>query len=138
MAGNIGDFSRHFPVERLDHRQALKQLRPQLVVCSWMSLNLDLSETFRKAKFVHEYVLIGEVDYGVSGKPWETWGVGGQRGAEPSYSQQGFDRIPLADLSLLQIARSDTPHVRFHSQTTVFRRTERGPNFVPPNTRQEL
>jgi len=130
LAGNIGDFSKRFPVERLDHKQALKQHRPQLVLCSWMSMGVDLTETFRKAKFVTEYVLIGEVDYGVSGKPWETWGLGG----EPLYYQQGFNRTTLSELNLLQIARSDTPHVRFHSQTTVFQRT----NIAKTRTMQEL
>lgn len=119
LAGNFGDFSKHFPVEKLDHEQTLLHHRPDIVICSWMSMKVDLTSAFRASRSLTEYILIGEVDYGVSGTARETWGL---QDPEPLYSREGFQRITLEKLSLLQLARSDSPYVRFHSQTTVFRR----------------
>ena len=127
LAGNIGDFARMFPVEGQDHKQTLRKWRPQLVICSWMTMQVDLTHSLRTSKYVQEYVLIGEIDYGVSGKALETWGLGG-KGQKPLYTKEGFQRIALENLSLLQLARSDSPYVQFHSQTTVFRRP-------PPTTK---
>ena len=85
----------------------------------------DWTAWMRKTPSVLEYVLIGEVDMGVSGRPWETWGVPTGReppSAVPPFRADGFDRWDLGALSVLQSARSDTPLVRFHSSTVVFRR----------------
>lgn len=132
LLGNTGDRGHHFEVEKLDHRQTLKKFKPELVICSWMSMQVDLTEDFRRTKQVQEYILIGEVEYGVSGKPQETWGLNTE-GSEAQYVREGFQRIDLERLSLWQIARSDTPYVRFHSQTTVFRRAGK----QEANTRQK-
>jgi hypothetical protein len=100
---------------------ALRRYQPAVVLCAWMSMGADWTAAIRAAPSVLEYVLIGEVDMGVSGRPWETWGVG-RAGEVPPYARDGFERIPLGALAVLQIARSDTPHVRFHSHTVAFRR----------------
>jgi len=120
LEGNVGDFSNQFPVVKLDSPQSIKTYRPTIILCSWMSMQLDLTSDFRKSKHVKEYILIGEVDYGVSGTYKETWGLPSKEKAP--YEKDGFKRIVLEKLSMFQIGRSDHPFVRFHSQTTVFRR----------------
>jgi hypothetical protein len=69
----------HFPVEILDYKEALKEYKPDIVVCSWMPLGEDWTKDFRDAESIKEYILIGEADQGCCGHPWETWG------AEPDY-----------------------------------------------------
>ena len=40
----------------------------------------------------------------------------------PAWRMDGFERVDLDRLSLLQVCRTDSPRVRFHCKTTVFRR----------------
>ena len=54
------------PVEVLDYVETIETYRPSIVICSWMPMDQDWSDQFRSAAggCVHEYVLIGEADYG--------------------------------------------------------------------------
>jgi len=152
IVGSTGDVTRGFLVEEADVETALARYRPALVLASWMSMGtlptlngaacimmlivrcrwqaligagVDWTRAIRATPSVQEYLLIGEVDFGVSGTPWETWGIPLTAAAQneaPPYEQDGFLKVPLGALSVLQIARSDTPYVRFHSQTISFRR----------------
>ena len=102
------------PVGRASYQAALTRYRPAIVLASWMSKDEDWTPAFRAAASVREYILIGERDYGVSGTAAGTWG------AAPA--ADGFVRLDLERLSLLQVCRTDTPAVRFHCKTAVFRR----------------
>lgn len=122
--GRVADESGAFPVERMSAEEAVEAYKPQIILCSWMSIADDWTPAFR-APSVQEYILIGEVDYGVSGRAWNTWGVADSAptpGQVPPFESDGFERVDLHDISWLQIARSDSPFVRFHSRTTAFRR----------------
>ena len=79
---------------------------------------MDLTQDFKETDSVQEYVLIGETDFGVSGHPSRTWGMG----VDESTEVQTFERVELDGLSVFQIGRSDTPLIRFHSRTISFRR----------------
>jgi hypothetical protein len=74
------NFSQRLPVQRdagvrkLSYRAALKEVRPQLVLCSWMPMRADWTAAFREAESVHEYVLLGEAFDGSCGHNWATWG----------------------------------------------------------------
>jgi len=156
-AGSTGDVTRGFPVEEADVETALARYQPALVLASWMSMGtlpspdaaacrmalmrarsrrlrsigagVDWTRAIRATPSVQEYLLIGEVDFGVSGTPWETWGIPLTAAAQneaPPYELDGFRKVPLGALSVLQLARSDTPYVRFHSQTVSFRRQAAG------------
>jgi len=113
--------SNRFSVERLDYKVSLKKYNPEIVIVSWMSKDLDMTPDFRAKQGVQEYILIGEVDYGACGS-LETWGANIQ--GAPRWEEEGFGRLDLEDLSALQIARTDSPYVRFHSKTVSFRRVE--------------
>jgi len=62
--------------------KALEEFSPNLVLCSWMPMEQDWTEDFRKCPSVEEYVLIGEVDDGCCGHPWKTWGQVIDQGVE--------------------------------------------------------
>ena len=47
---------------------------PDVVLCCWMPLGEDWTRSFRARRSVRHYVLIGEVDDGCCGRPWQTWG----------------------------------------------------------------
>lgn len=126
MVGSTGDVTHSFAVEAADVATALQRHQPTVVLCAWMSMGADWTAAIRATPSVREYLLIGEVDMGVSGRPWETWGVG--PGEIAPYVRDGFERVPLGALAVLQIARSDTPHVRFHSHTVAFRRRRSTPH----------
>jgi hypothetical protein len=115
------------PVVRATAAAAIQRYRPTLVLAAWMSKDEDWTPAFRAAPSVREYVLMGERDYGVSGTPHGTWGIA-PRGtpadkAQPAWVREGFVRMDLERLSLLQVCRTDSPAVRFHCKTVVFRRT---------------
>ncbi|RKO88830.1 hypothetical protein BDK51DRAFT_52216 [Blyttiomyces helicus] len=75
-----------------------------------MSKGSDWTREFRACPTVDEYLLIGETDHGVSGIPWDTWSVG-RPGSASTYMTEGWVRVDLDALSVLQIARTDTPLV---------------------------
>jgi len=75
LRGSTGDAAEEFEVEKLDYKVALKKHNPGIVIVSWMSKDLDMTPDFRSKQGLHEYILIGEVDYGASGTPGGTWGM---------------------------------------------------------------
>ncbi|KAJ3086850.1 hypothetical protein HK102_012349 [Quaeritorhiza haematococci] len=65
-AGRLGDITESFAVEKMNHLDALRHYHPDMVIASWMSKGVDWTADFRDAESVREYILIGEIDYGVS------------------------------------------------------------------------
>ena len=114
-----------FPVETSDYQASLAKHQPDLVLCSWMARGVDLSQAIRDCSSVREYLLIGESDAGICGRPWETWGFRSWSIPVPStapYLIDKFARFDLDSCSQYQIARTDTPGEYFHSNTISFRR----------------
>lgn len=66
------NFKKSFPVKKLNHLEALKRYRPDLVIFSWMPYKKDVSKDIRKFDSVKEYILIGEINGGCCGDEWET------------------------------------------------------------------
>lgn len=79
------------------------------------------------AGIVEEYVLIGEVDDGTCGHNFHTWGNpdayddGDENIPVAPYIADGYQRVDLEELSLLQISRFDCKRSS-ESQTVSFRR----------------
>jgi len=123
--GNVGDATSTFPVLKLDNDAALRDLLPSshaaIVIVSWMTKDADWTAAIRSSPSVQEYILVGEKDYGACGHPKQTWGAPNPLVDSP-WERDRFERIDLDELSLLQISRTDSPYVRFHSQTVLFRR----------------
>ncbi|KAK1749301.1 hypothetical protein QTG54_001240 [Skeletonema marinoi] len=113
-----------------------------IVLCSWMPPQVDWTADFRKHQssihapgesglgIVDEYILIGECDDGTCGHNYLTWGnpdaYESEDGNESSvpvvpYVEDGYQRIELEDLSLLQISRFDCKRSS-ESKTVSFRR----------------
>ena len=59
-------------VAKMTYREAIRKLRPSIVICSWMPKGDDWSHEFRKCESLHEYIVIGE--RGCCGDPWWTFG----------------------------------------------------------------
>ncbi|MBP9815539.1 MAG: hypothetical protein KBC63_04425 [Candidatus Levybacteria bacterium] len=118
-----------FPVEKIDHEKALKKYKPKIVICSWMPNRVDFTESFRAAKSVNEYILIGEADGGCCGDDWLTWGISSSLGENRNgnkkvapYIADGFVREKLEAISAYQICRSDEPGFYGKSVTISFKR----------------
>jgi len=115
-----------FPVETMDHAQALATYKPEIVIFSWMPYGEDATADFRAAESVKEYLLIGEEE-GCCGDMWFTWGD--KFGAQPEeknkpapYEADGFDRQEIKRVSDEQICRTDDPGMYYRSKTVSFRR----------------
>jgi len=118
------NLSADFPVEQIDHKQALEKYNPDIVIFSWMPNNIDCSKDFRAYPGVKEYILIGESDYGSCGDQWETWGNTWDyedHDVTP-YQEDGFERFNLPMLKRWQICRNDRHRWYRHSDTVSFRR----------------
>ncbi len=61
-----------YPVIDERHDEALWDFEPDIVVCSWMMRNMDLTREIRQTPTVDEYILIGPTDIGTCGQLWET------------------------------------------------------------------
>uniref|UniRef100_A0A7S0RVG8 Uncharacterized protein n=1 Tax=Pyramimonas obovata TaxID=1411642 RepID=A0A7S0RVG8_9CHLO len=61
-------------VELMDYTKALELHQPHLVICCWQPMGTDWTKEVRATTSVQEYLLIGETDDGICGRPWETWG----------------------------------------------------------------
>ncbi|KAL3678235.1 hypothetical protein R1sor_021191 [Riccia sorocarpa] len=57
-----------------DAVKAISQENPHLVMVSWMPMGVDWTASMRATDSVLEYILIGEMDDGICGDPWLTWG----------------------------------------------------------------
>ena len=121
--------------------ELLRTEQPDVVLACWMPFGLDWTAVFRACASVREYVLIGEADDGICGRPWETWGCRG-RGEDRSSSDgdddaesiaaphraapheaDGFVRVDLPELSRWQLCRTDERwRSRGASRTVAFRR----------------
>jgi hypothetical protein len=111
-------------------------------------MGCDWTADIRSTHSVVEYLMVGETDEGICGRPWETWGVEtaiayGESSSEsesdtdesragmrktprtPPYTQEGFARVELEHISQIQICRTDERwSSRRHSHTVSFRRME--------------
>ena len=61
-----------YEVEQIEIEEAIKKHKPNVIICSWMPLNEDFTEIFRKYENIIEYLLIGDPD--VCGDQWKTYG----------------------------------------------------------------
>ncbi len=105
-----------FPVEKLAHKKAIKKFRPDIIICAWMPMGIDLSDEFRKEKNTKEYILIGPARLGIIGDYWKTWGISHVEKRNifrklilPPFIKDGFDYYELAHLAQNQICKMDTP-----------------------------
>ena len=121
----------NFPVEQLEHKQALEEYNPDIVICSWMPYLKDFTADFRATSSVKEYILVGETDDGCSGHEWHTWGNDwdnehSNKGDLKPYEEDGFERADLEEISDKQICRMDLLGSKLlykrHSRTVSFRR----------------
>ncbi|MBP6881445.1 MAG: hypothetical protein KBC35_02360 [Candidatus Pacebacteria bacterium] len=131
IATDSGEWSiaSDFPVEQIDHTEALQKYKPDIVLQSWMSQDADLSKDFRKCDSVRAYVLIG--DTMCTGNPWETWGNSfyePEKENDPiPYEEDGYERTNIDELRLSQLCRTDFPNQMTnepysHSGTVIFSR----------------
>jgi len=117
-----------FPVEQLEHVEAMEKYKPDIVIFSWMPYKEDSTKDIRKIDSVKEYILIGEKNYGCCGDPWETWGTPWNSNEYntneiPLYKKDGFEKEELKNLSKLQICRTDRmPGHDNNSATVSFKR----------------
>ncbi len=118
------NLSTDFPVEQIDHNQALAKYNPDIVIFSWMPYESDYTKDFRSYASVREYILIGETDHGCCGHVWETWGEKWdfEDHDQKPYQKDSFERFDLQDLGRLQICRTDQLLDWRHSKTVSFRR----------------
>lgn len=121
-------FKHVFPVETMDHKNAVERYKPRIVISAWMPIHVDFTHDFRAAKSVEEYILIGPAEGGC-GDMWRTWGKRatfdenreGKEDVAP-YIADGFEREDLEDIRDHQICRMDEPQNYFHSSTVSFKR----------------
>ena len=105
-----------------------------IVLCSWMPPGVDWTADFRRRNpegvpsSVEEYIICGEADDGSCGHNWYTWGnpdfdpEGNEcESKQAPYSVDGYTRVDLVELSLLQLSRFDCKRSS-ESQTVSFRR----------------
>jgi len=92
-----------FPVEILDHRNAIAKYHPQLILCSWMTFGEDWSAHWRLQMCnTSEYVLIGEMENCAS--QWETYGINAELYHKlPPYAVDGWDKVPIDSVSAFQL-----------------------------------
>ena len=112
-------------VHKMDSSKALKIFKPNIVICSWMPYELDLSKTFRNALSVQEYLLFGDPE--ICGEFRETWGGDYKRGDNPpAFRIEGFKKFRLTKINRQQIGRSDLKDnissIYSHSRAYSFRR----------------
>jgi hypothetical protein len=131
-----------------DYQAALRDVKPHVVICSWMPMSSDWSRDFRNCvDTVQEYILIGEADNGACGHNWETWGnpffhpcagLPPLRDMDvlpnvedlhvpvdlletpPPYHLDGWRKNPLDHISHFQLQRFDAPAHFGNSQTVSF------------------
>jgi hypothetical protein len=117
------NLQQHFRVEHYNHKEALKLFKPDMVLASWMPVGVDWTKDIRRAG-VDEYILVGEADGGCCGHPWYTWGVvhgrTGKKGAIAPFVADGYKKLPLGDISKLQLQRYDSKQYNQNSQTVSF------------------
>mmetsp|Transcript_23575 Transcript_23575/g.38270 ORF Transcript_23575/g.38270 Transcript_23575/m.38270 type:complete len:234 (+) Transcript_23575:2-703(+) len=114
------------------HGVAAKKKTRLIVLCSWMPPGQDWTADFRRPinnviaaaakdengdydgkevtseRLVEEYVLIGEADDGTCGHNWHTWGNTDFKTEDAAPRDlNGYERVDLSDLSLLQLSRFD-------------------------------
>jgi hypothetical protein len=111
-----------FPVEKISHKEALEKYNPKIVIFSWMPYEEDITNDFRSAKNVDEYILIGDSE--CCGDEWRTWGHddGTHRGELAPYIVDGFDYEYLPEIGKHQLGRTDHNDLHNHSKTASFKR----------------
>ena len=133
-------------VRAADYRVALRDAAvcdgspPDVVLICWHPIREDWTRAVRLTPSVHEYVLVGETDFGACGHPAETWGLSGDALSDeleedelsdelerhewqPPHEADGFERVDLDALSKHQVCRTDEPWLKARRSGTVsFRR----------------
>lgn len=75
-------------VKVLDAEAAIGAEQPDVVIACWMPMGADWTSKMRATPSVKEYILIGEVDDGICGHPWLTWGFDG------ASSEEVYEEVP--------------------------------------------
>ncbi len=126
-----------FPVEHMDHQQALEKYKPDIVLFSWMPYKYDCTDDFRKCPSVKEYILIGPAG-AECGDGWKTWGIEDHlddddefpQDTEPRvtpYEADGFEIDFIKEVEEHQTGRSNyflSGDYHKYSRTASFRRKE--------------
>ena len=129
--------AKYAPISQ-EQRIEVEESSRLIVLCSWMPPGHDWTADFRKPQssihapgesgvgMVEEYILIGECDDGTCGHNFLTWGNPDAYEGEDSipaapYAEDGYQRVELEDLSLMQISRFDCKRSS-ESKTVSFRR----------------
>lgn len=107
---------------------ALSEIKPDIVICSWMPSKQDLTALFRREPSVQEYILIGEANSGC-GDEWLTWGRYDLYEHErdiPPYKADGFVREDLTavDGNWHVCINDASPESPYRSSTVSFRREQ--------------
>ena len=113
-----------FPVEKIEHKDALKKHKPSIAIFSWMPYRADYTPDFRATESIDEYILIGESDGGCCGNNDTTWDKYFEPdGTKPTLKNAAFIRYDLDDVSKNQLCRTDALGLfGGHSRTVSFRR----------------
>ena len=111
---NSRQLEQFYAVETCDAAEVMNRFQPDVVLVSWMELGQDWTSSFRACESVREYVLVGEVDAGACGHPWNTWGhtfrdCAAKPGDVAPFAAGGFERVELDELSALQLSQFDEP-----------------------------
>jgi hypothetical protein len=126
VASDSGEWSlkTEFPVEKIEHGDALKKHKPKIAIFSWMPYREDYTPDFRATESIEEYILIGEKDGGCCGNNETTWDKSFETiTARSSKKGNIFRRSDLDDVSKNQVCRTDAlGFYGGHSQTVSFRR----------------
>ena len=101
------------PPRSLDIPAALEKYQPNIVICQDMPINKDFTRQFRAEGSVLEYILLGVPYSYISGHPWFTWGLIGNKpdddkSEKPHHIASGYFDRKLNHLSRWLIGAHDS------------------------------
>jgi len=114
-------------VEICDYKEFIMKKQPDIVYVSWMPQGQDWTQFFRDQSFIQEYIIIGDIDTGVTGHVWLSFGnshLPPDQRPEPPYLRDNWSRFDLNEVSRFQISKLDKYGSWFNSSTVSFRRNE--------------
>lgn len=119
-------------LQQQDYRDTLAEHMPDIVICSWMPMGTDWSQSFRESG-VEEYILLGEADYGNCGCLWKTFGnpafapiSGTEMPLLSPHKSDGYEKHYLDEISCFMLQRFDSDlYPGGSSRAVSFRRSSR-------------
>jgi hypothetical protein len=78
-------------VRKQDASDAIREEKPDIVICSWMPMGVDWTAQMRAMFSIREYILIGEIDGGICGHPWLTWGYSSEEDSSDDTDTEADD-----------------------------------------------